>query len=91
MRQAPFERREQAAIFGNVVGGVADALVDLRQDISLIVHDVDAVARGTGIAASPAVDVRGDHLREASGSTCCWLGASAAAWPAAERSCTPVK
>ena len=57
----PAERGEQAVVFGDVVGGDAEAAVQFVEDGAVGTLDEDAVARGTGVAPGAAVDIRGDH------------------------------
>ena len=42
----PFERGDEAAILGDVVGVDADAFVELCQDLALLIFDDGAVACG---------------------------------------------
>ncbi len=53
----PCQRSDQAAVLSDVIGRQADCLLEL-DDRSVFLLDSDAVARGTRIAARPAVNVR---------------------------------
>ena len=58
----PAQRGEQAVVLGDVVGGDTEAAVQLGEHLAVRPLDVDAVARGTGIASGAAVYVGGRPL-----------------------------
>ena len=57
----PAQRRQQAVVFRDVVGGDADPAVQLVEERTVGPFDVDAVARGAWIAPRTAIDVGGDQ------------------------------
>ena len=61
VRARPFERGEQAAILGDVVGRDADRLAELLDERAVGLLDADAVAGRPGIAPGAAVDVGDDR------------------------------
>jgi hypothetical protein len=61
MGEGPFERRDQPPIFRDVVGGETDALVQLRQHLTVLIRDDGTVSGRPWVASGAAVDVRGDH------------------------------
>ena len=61
----PLERREQRAVFGDVVGRDADRLRELLDQRAVGLLDADAEAGRAGIAARAAVDVGDDAIRGA--------------------------
>ena len=69
VRLGPFERRDERAILGDVVGRDADRFADLLEDSAVGRLDPDAVSRRPRISASAAVDVR-DEMIGRQGASC---------------------
>jgi hypothetical protein len=57
----PFQGREQAVVFGDVVRRDAQAAEELFDEGSVGVFDADAVTGRSGIAAGSPVDINTDH------------------------------
>src|SRR5262245_18293244 len=57
----PSQGGKQAVVLGDVVGRDAEAAVQLVEQAAARVHDVDAVSRGSRVAAGASVDVRRDQ------------------------------
>jgi hypothetical protein len=57
----PLQRGDQAVVFRDVVGGVAERAAQLREHVAEIVDDVHAVAGGAWVAPRAAVKERGDQ------------------------------
>ena len=62
MRPGPLERRQKAAVLGNVVGGDADRLGELFDERSIGVFDADAVSRRARVSPRSTVDVGDDRV-----------------------------
>src|SRR5262245_15838438 len=79
VRERPFERREKATVFGDVVRSGANRVAEFLDERAVLALDAHAVSGGPGIAARAAVDVGDDHRATVSPSGAAAAGAGAAA------------
>src|SRR6266508_3728309 len=62
MRARPFERGNERAVLGDVVGRDANRVAELFDRRSVRLLDADAIAGRSGVAPRAAVDVRDDPV-----------------------------